>query len=447
VDDNYHGTFITGIIKALAPNAKIIHMKACDLNGDCYASAIINSIDYCMVNRSAYNMNIISISIGDEDSHPDENCFPTDSLSMAINDAYDQGVFVSVASGNDGFTDGISYPACARGATSVGATTKSDSVASFSNTFTTLDLLSPGALINSTGLNDAYGLSSGTSFSCPMVSAAAALLQQYGNDSFSPACIETKLKNGGVPINTTGRGGIWPRIDVESSLDLGCECTVDADCGTSGYVGGAYCSFNNLRRDIINYTCTAGVCSNLTDDVLYQSCPNGCVVNTTTCRASGSGSGGGGANLKSCEVLTNTQWQAGSPTTVTVRVFDSYGGLFGDLGEVAISVYDPTKKVVYRSTLPNRNPSVGVYEFDYSPDADYSGAFNVECYARRFSTEVVNYKPVDIMEIGGLKTLSGNAVNDGALGRVDSIVFSIRNIATDIWTQLQNVAKAIWDLF
>ena len=49
-----------------------------------------------------------------------------------------------VASGNDGWKDSISQPACISSAVSVGATTDTDAIASFSSIYPQIDLLAPG---------------------------------------------------------------------------------------------------------------------------------------------------------------------------------------------------------------------------------------------------------------------------------------------------------------
>jgi subtilisin family serine protease len=58
------------------------------------------------------------------------------------------GIAVVVAAGNDGFTDGIEYPACISGAVSVAAVDDSDNVASFSDVGPNASLFAPGVNVN-----------------------------------------------------------------------------------------------------------------------------------------------------------------------------------------------------------------------------------------------------------------------------------------------------------
>jgi subtilisin family serine protease len=77
-----------------------------------------------------------------------------------------------IASGNDGFTNAVGAPGCISTAVTVGATTKMDAVANFSNSASLVDLLAPGQNINSSVPQGGFQSLSGTSMATPHVSCA-----------------------------------------------------------------------------------------------------------------------------------------------------------------------------------------------------------------------------------------------------------------------------------
>jgi len=97
---------------------------------------------------------------------------------IAITTAKQNGITVVVASGNSN-DDACGYsPAFAPDAITVGATSKTDGRASFSNYGTCLDIYGPGVDILSAGKasDSAWKTMSGTSMACPHVAGAVALL-------------------------------------------------------------------------------------------------------------------------------------------------------------------------------------------------------------------------------------------------------------------------------
>lgn len=121
---------------------------------------------------SAHCPAVINVSFGSTDPDPE--------LQDALLDAVRNGCLVVAAAGNNGQTgDQVTYPASWPHIFTVGATDQNDQVTPFSTTGAGLDVVAPGVGIvaavpttrNSTGYQ--AGLA-GTSFSAPMVAAAAA---------------------------------------------------------------------------------------------------------------------------------------------------------------------------------------------------------------------------------------------------------------------------------
>ncbi len=239
MDDHGHGTHCAGIVastndtyKGVAPGSSIKAVKVLDSEGSGWESDIVAGIDWC----SDQNADIISISLGGGlftsycDGEPD---------AQAVNNAVDAGAFVAVSSGNDASTTHLSAPACASKGTSVGATydadvggivwgnpevcrdtaTYADKIACITNRDDILDLLAPGALITSTGLNSDFDTRGGTSMAAPHVAGAAALLLE-AKPTLTPIEIEAILKHTGEGIYDSETGLTFPRINVSAAVSL-----------------------------------------------------------------------------------------------------------------------------------------------------------------------------------------------------------------------------------
>jgi hypothetical protein len=114
-----------------------------------------------------------------------------------------------IASGNDGFTNALSSPACVSTAVSVGSTgdgsgaTSLDSVSSFSNYATFLSLLAPGDLITSSVPGGVFDSFEGTSMAAPQVAGVFALLKQAA-PSATVSQLLSILQNTGAPVTHVG---------------------------------------------------------------------------------------------------------------------------------------------------------------------------------------------------------------------------------------------------
>ena len=129
------------------------------------------------------------------------------------------GIATVVASGNDGATNQLSAPACVSSAVSVGATTKDDQVASYSNVAPFMSLFAPGDEIISSYPDSQFAIASGTSMAAPHVAGAWAILKQAAPTASVDEILQS-LTSTGVMITDprAGTGTTLPRIQVDLAL-------------------------------------------------------------------------------------------------------------------------------------------------------------------------------------------------------------------------------------
>jgi thermitase len=178
LDDYGHGTRCAGIIAAAINNNKgiaglaqvrIMAEKVVDAGGYATFADLSNGI----INATDAGAKIISMSLG---SH-----YRSSTVYNAIKYAYDHGVLLVAAAGNDNW-GARAYPAAFDEVIAVTSTSSQDVKSSFSNYGEWVELAAPGGEygagegIYSTVPPSNYGEASGTSFACPHVVGVAALI-------------------------------------------------------------------------------------------------------------------------------------------------------------------------------------------------------------------------------------------------------------------------------
>ncbi|MGA1820070.1 MAG: S8 family peptidase [Thermoplasmatota archaeon] len=212
-DDNGHGTHVAGTIAALdnsigvigvAPGASIYAVKVLDRSGSGSLTWIINGINWAVTN----NMDIISMSLSTDYDYPQ--------FKAAIQAAYDAGIVIIAAAGNDGSQ--VDYPAAYSTVVAVSATDSSDSLPYWSNYGSQIEVSAPGVYIPSTWNDGYYNTISGTSMACPHVSGVAALVIQ-AHPSYTVDNVRTALHQA-EDRGTTGWDQYygWGIVDAEAAI-------------------------------------------------------------------------------------------------------------------------------------------------------------------------------------------------------------------------------------
>lgn len=217
-DDNGHGTHVAGIVASthptyggVAPDASLLAAKVLDFSGSGWTSDVISGIDWCVSNNS----DIISMSIG---SGAYIGTCDNLAISIASNTAVDNGVAVFAASGNDGYINAISSPACASKVVAVGAVDKLDDRTPYSNESNELDIVAPGTSIISTYPNNQFDTLTGTSMATPHVSGVAALILQT-DPTLPPVSLRNILQSNSLDLGASGYDTIFGhgRVDAWES--------------------------------------------------------------------------------------------------------------------------------------------------------------------------------------------------------------------------------------
>ena len=212
-DDNGHGTHVAGCIagngygsggkyKGTAPGAKLVGIKVLDRLGSGKLSQVIAGIQWCIEQQEKLGIRVINLSLGSSA----QNGYQDDPVCGAVEKAWQAGIVVVAAAGNEGPEQGtVSSPGIDPTIITVGATDdknnvpkNDDIIAEFSSRGPTVDglakpdvvapgvniisLAAPGSLLykqmKKNRVGTAYLSMSGTSMATPLCAGVVALILQ-----------------------------------------------------------------------------------------------------------------------------------------------------------------------------------------------------------------------------------------------------------------------------
>ena len=239
-DDCGHGSHICGIIggsgllsdgryQGMAPGCNLIPVKVLDRKGNGYVADVMAGIAWILDRMNTLGIRILNISVG---ARGKKNMTENSALVHCVNRAWDAGLVVVVAAGNNGPQRmSITTPGISRKVITVGCSDDDREVLVGGNRMVDYsgrgptrecickpDVVAPGSSVVSCGFREnKYAIKSGTSMSTPIVSGAIALLlEKY--PEMTNRDVKLKLREScrdiGLPKNQQG----WGLLDVEKLL-------------------------------------------------------------------------------------------------------------------------------------------------------------------------------------------------------------------------------------
>lgn len=172
-----HGTHVAGVIAGasfgVAKHATVISVRVLGCDGNGFLTRLLEGLQFVMEDSSPQNSYrrpaVVAMSLSTSKS---------EALNKAVRKLSQTGIAVVTAAGNDGQDSCMFSPASEETAITVAASNSDDTRPYFSNSGNCVDILAPGQNILSawhTGDHSAR-VQSGTSFACPHVAGAIAVL-------------------------------------------------------------------------------------------------------------------------------------------------------------------------------------------------------------------------------------------------------------------------------
>jgi len=241
-DCHGHGTHVAGTVGGttygVAKKVTIVAVRVLDCFGNGSDADVIAGVDWVVGQHQAGQLAVANMSLGGDFLQ---------TLNDAVQRATDDGIVMAVAAGNSTANACNYSPSSAGSAITVGATTLSNTLATFSNSGNCVDILAPGLSITSDWIGGATATNtiSGTSMASPHVAGAAALYL-----SANPTATVTGVTNALVTNATSNAITMVPNGTPNKLLYVGFMAP-----------GGGTKPTATLSKTCVGFTCTFALTS------------------------------------------------------------------------------------------------------------------------------------------------------------------------------------------
>jgi thermitase len=200
-----HGTYVAGIVRLVAPHARILPIRIIDSDGTTDAWKILRGVDLAVARGAqVVNMSLGGLGLGEL-------------VERRLEGWSEAGIVLVAAAGNENTSD-LRYPAAGPGVLAVTAIDgRTGLKATFANSGSWIDVAAPGVRVVSTFPAGRHAVWGGTSASAPVAAGAAALVVQAMGTGADTDDVVDRLTATAVSDGLSGLSA-YGRIDVRAAV-------------------------------------------------------------------------------------------------------------------------------------------------------------------------------------------------------------------------------------